>query len=272
MTSSPIDAGVVLITGASAGIGQALARVVAPRARAVVLVARRRERLEDLRAELHHAHPHLRVHVEPGDLADERDRERLLEVLGQAVGGIDVLVNNAGIGDQAMLERADWSRLRRLIEVNVVAPVHLTQQLIGPMVARGRGGVLNIGSGAGFAFIPGNAAYVGSKHFLDGFTESLRAEVADAGVTVTQVAPGPVDSEFDEAAGIEGGIPGSPPALVRISAAQCAREAVAGFDRGDALVFPGGAYRQMMRALPLLPRAAQRRQARATARSLRRGG
>lgn len=131
-----------------------------------------------------------------------------------------------------------------------------------------------VGSGAGFTMMAGSAAYVGSKHFLDGFTESLRAEAAEAGVRVTQVAPGPVETEFDEAAGIEGGLPGSPPRFVRIGAEQCAREAVEGFDRGAPLVFPGQVYRLMMRALPLLPRAAQRRQAETTARRLRteRGG
>ncbi len=197
MARPPIDGGTVLITGASAGIGWEIARALAGRAGAMVLVARRRERLEQLARELQAGHARAAVHVRPADLADGAERDRVLDAIQRDVGDVDVLVNNAGAGDQALLESADWPRLERLIAVGVLAPVHLTQRLIAGMVQRRRGGILNIGSGAGFSFMPGNAVYVGSKHFLDGFTESLRAEVAPAGVVVTQVAPGPVDTEFD---------------------------------------------------------------------------
>jgi short-subunit dehydrogenase len=129
------------------------------------------------------------------------------------------------------------------------------------MVARGRGGILNIGSGAGLAVTPAGAAYCASKHFIDGFSEALRADLSGTGVVVTQVCPGPVDSEFDSVAGSEGGIVGGPPQFMRISAEQCAREALAGFDRGAALVLPGRAYRVAMTLLPLAPRSLQRWQA-----------
>ena len=109
--------------------------------------------------------------------------------------------------------------------------------------------------------MPAAAAYSASKHFIDGFSEALRADLAGTGVVVTQVCPGPVDSEFDNVAGTTGGMTGGPPQFLRISAARCAREALAGFDRGAALVFPGRAYRTAMRLVPLLPRGLQRRQA-----------
>ena len=96
---------------------------------------------------------------------------------------------------------------------------------------------------------------------MDGFSEALRADLTGTGVAVTQVCPGPVDSEFDQLAGSAGGMTGGPPQFLRISAAQCAREALAGFDRGVPLVFPGRPYRIAMRALPLLPRELSRRQA-----------
>jgi short-subunit dehydrogenase len=104
---------------------------------------------------------------------------------------------------------------------------------------------------------------------VDGFSEALRADLTGTGVVVTQVCPGPVDSEFDQLAGSAGGMTGGPPQFLRISAAQCAREALAGFDRGVPFVFPGRAYRIAMRALQLLPRELSRRQAARSATRLR---
>jgi uncharacterized protein len=108
--------------------------------------------------------------------------------------------------------------------------------------------VLNMGSGAGLTVMPAAAAYSASKYFMDGFSEALRADLTGTGVVVTQVCPGPVDSEFDQIAGSAGGMTGGPPQFLRISAAQCAREALAGFDRGMPLVFPGRAYDTPMKA------------------------
>jgi len=110
--------------------------------------------------------------------------------------------------DQALFDRTDWKRTRQLLHTNVVAVVCLTTALVPGMVARGRGGVLNIGSGAGLTVMPAAAAYSASKHFIDGFSESLRADLAGTGVVVTQVCPGPVDSEFDRVAGTVGGMTG----------------------------------------------------------------
>jgi len=257
----PIDGGTVLVTGASAGIGRQFAAQLAGRAGTLVLLARRAGLLEDLRAELLAGHPRLRVVALPVDLSDESDVDRVLAEVGERVGPVDVLVNNAGVGDQALVDRTDWGRVRRVLHTNVVAVAQLTAALVPPMVERGRGGVLNMGSGAGLSVMPAAAAYSASKHFIDGFSEALRADLAGTGVVVTQVCPGPVDSEFDTVAGTAGGMTGGPPRFMRIGAAYCAREALAGFDRGAALVFPGRAYRLAMRVLPLLPRRLQRRQA-----------
>jgi len=152
----------------------------------------------------------------------------------------------------------------------VIAVAQLTALLVPSMVKQGRGGVLNVGSGAGLTVLPASAAYSASKYFIDGFSEALRADLAGTGVVVTQVCPGPVDSEFDTIAGTAGGMTGGPPQFMRISAARCAREALAGFDAGKPLVFPGRAYRIAMRALPLLPRTLQRRQAASAGARLRR--
>ncbi len=265
----PVDGGTVLVTGASAGIGRALAVELAARADTLVLVARRVERLEELRAQLTARHPRLTVIVVPGDLSDEAELERLLAAVDARVGVVDVLVNNAGVGDEALFDQADWSRTRAVLATGVFAPARLSAALVPAMVARGRGGVLNIGSGAGLAVLPAAAAYTATKHFIDGFSEALRADLAGTGVVVTQVCPGPVETEFDTAAGSTGGMSGGPPQFLRIDPGRCAREALAGFDQGAPLVFPGRAYRGLMRLLPLLPRCAQRWQAARAATDLR---
>ena len=265
----PIDGGTVLVTGASAGIGRELAVQLAPRARALVLLARRAGRLEELRTSLLAKHPRLQVLTLVVDLSDESDVGQAVAKAGEQAGAVDVLVNNAGVGHEALADQADWARVRAVLRTNVLAVAQLTTALVPAMVERGRGGVLNMGSGAGLTVMPAAAAYSASKHFMDGFSEALRADLTGTGVVVTQVCPGPVDSEFDQLAGSAGGMTGGPPQFLRISAAQCAREALAGFDRGAPLVFPGRAYRIVMRGLPLLPRELSRRQAARSATRLR---
>jgi uncharacterized protein len=257
----PLDGGTVLLTGASAGIGRALAVELGVRAGTLVLLARRVERLEELHVGLTARHPQLTVLVVPADLSDEGEVDRALAQVRERVGAVDVLVNNAGLGHLELFDRTDWARNRAIVATNVAAVVQLTTSLVPDMVRRGRGGILNIGSGAGLTVLPAAAAYTASKHFIDGFSEALRADLAGTGVVVTQVCPGPVDSEFDEVAGSRGGMTGGPPQWLRISAAQCAREALAGFDRGAPLVIPGQSFRLLMRLLPVLPRRVQRLQA-----------
>lgn len=265
----PVDGGTVLITGASSGIGREFAAQLAARAGTLVVVARRAGLLEGLRAELIAAHPRLQVVALPVDLSDERDVDRCVAALHEQAGAVDILINNAGIGGQALFDGTDWTRTRQILRTNVVAVAQLTALLVPSMVERGRGGVLNMGSGAGLTVMPAAAAYSASKHFVDGFSEALRADMAGTGVVVTQVCPGPVDSDFDAVAGTAGGMTGGPPQFLRISAARCAREALAGFDAGKPLVFPGRAYRVAMRVLPLIPLPLQRRQAASSAARLR---
>ncbi len=271
MATNRRDHGTVLITGASAGVGRELAVEFGARAETLVLVARRLDRLEKLQADLSGRYPQLRVVVLAADLSDEREIEMLLGRVAEQVGPVDVLVNNAGVGDSVLFDYSDWTRTRQVLRTNIFAVARLASALVPGMVRWGRGGVLNIGSGASLTVMPNAAAYVGSKHFVAGFSEALRADLAGTGVTVTQVCPGPVDREFDQVAGSSGGMAGGPPQFLRISAAQCAREAVAGFERDEALVFPGRAYRFAMRVLPLFPLWLRRKQAANAALRLRAG-
>lgn len=266
----PLDRGTALVTGASSGIGRELAVQLASRVSTLVILARRADRLQQLQSDLEARHPGLEVISCGVDLSDEDGVARMLDRISAEIGPVDVLVNAAGVGDSALFDRTQWSRTRQVLRTNVIAIAQLTDALLPGMVSRGRGGVLNVGSGAGLAVMPAAAAYTGSKHFIDGFSEALRADVAGTGVVVTQVCPGPVDTEFDYVAGSAGGMTGGPPQFLRITAEQCAREALTGFDRGAALVFPGRPYRLMMRmVLPLIPRGVLRRQAAKTALRLR---
>ena len=263
----PIDGGTVLITGASSGIGLELARELAPRARSLIVVARRVERLEELKDELSAGHPGLVVRPEPCNLSDPEAVDALSERLLDDFGGVDILVNNAGAGFQGLYEKSAWDRVYGLIRLNVISLALLTRRLIPAMVARRGGGVLNMNSGAGVAIMPGMAAYVGTKHFVTGFTETLRAELDGTGVIVSQALPGPVETGFDETANI--GPPGLMDRIFRISAARCAREAIQGFERGRPMIFPGSAYKAAMTLQGALPRGLQRRAARSQGRGLR---
>jgi len=195
-----------LITGASAGIGFELTKLLAHKLGALIVVARRVERLAQLANELQAQLPKLRVIVEAADLSDPDAVESLLRGLDAHGRTVDVLVNNAGLGEAELFERSPWSRIREIVAVNVLAMLRLSHHLLPPMISRGHGAILNVGSGAGYAAMPNAAVYTASKHFVRAFTESLRAQLAGTGVIVSEAAPGPVESEFDQAAGIEGGV------------------------------------------------------------------
>lgn len=257
MSGPPIDGGTVLVTGASAGIGQAIARQVAGRARGLVLVARREDRLAELADRLRSRHPTLDVRVMAADLGEREQRVALLDRLSAESIAVDVLVNAAGFGDQAEFVDADRAKLMAMIELNVVALVHMSRALIGGMLARGRGGILNIGSTNGIAPQPRMAVYSATKHFVTALSETLRVELRSTPVHITLVCPGPVLTEFNRTAGFEY-VEGGARKTFAITAERCAREALEGFDRGAALVIPGRRMLVLMAAYEALPRFARR--------------
>ena len=242
-----------LLTGASAGIGLELARALAPRLDALIVVARRIERLEQLRQELKSRHPKLRMEVEAADLSDPEAVQNLLQRLEARRQDVDVLINNTGLGESELFERTAWTRIHQIVEVNIVAMLRLSRHLLPAMISRGHGAILSIGSGAGYAAMPNAAVYTASKHFVRAFTESLRAQLTGAGITVSEAAPGPVDSEFDQVAGVEGGArPGQ--GIFRVTAQECATDIVREFENGSPVIFPGTKYRWLMKVQPLMPR------------------
>lgn len=264
MLPPPIDQATVLIIGATGGIGRELSRLLSRRVRTLVLVDRRTERLEPLRDELLARNPTLGVLIQPCDVRDPRQVDALLADLEAHFVRVDVLVNNAAVGDRSLYSEARWGRVEEMLTANVWVPALLTHRLLAPMLERGRGGVLNIGSGAAQLILPGSATFSATQRFLDGFTEALRLEVEGRGITVTRVAPGPLWDEGSE------DVTGEVAPFFHISLARCAREALEGFERGEPLVYPGFGHRWVMRLLPFLPRGLKRSLGRLALRGLRR--
>ena len=189
---------VALVTGASAGIGREIARVLAS-THDLALSARREGELRALAAELAPA----ACHVFPADLADPAAPRALFDAVASAGLTVDVLVNNAGFGDLGPFAEADLAKLLRMIQVNVAALTELTGLFLPGMVARGRGRILNVGSVAGFQPGPLMAVYYATKAYVNSFSEALWSELRGTGVTATCLAPGPTRSEFAAASGMD---------------------------------------------------------------------
>jgi len=249
-----------LITGASSGIGREFARQLANHARSIVLVARRSERLADLRDELLNRNPNLEVHVRAVDLADKAQIELLIDSLARDKIDVDLLVNNAGLGDSGPFATSDPARNEQMALVNMVALTSLTRYLLPHMIAKRRGGILNVSSSAGFLPIPGSAVYAATKAYVTSFSEALRFEVRGIGVSVCALCPGPVHTEFQEVASRPGRKvnPGPGPDFLQVSVEQVVREALAALEAHRPLVIPGFAMKLAMFLTRLMPMAVVR--------------
>jgi uncharacterized protein len=243
----------VLITGASAGIGREFARQLADRARSLVLVARREERLNELRDELRNRNAQLNVHVRVVDLCNKSQIDELVRWLKENKIDIDFLINNAGLGDYGPFATSDPERDDRIIQVNIVALTSLTRRLLPQMIARKRGAILNVSSSAGFLPIPGMAVYAASKAYVNSFSEALRAELRGTGVTVTTLCPGPVHTEFGDVAKRPGGEPERGPEFVYVSVEKTARDALAAVEGDRPLLIPGLAMKLGMFLVRITP-------------------
>jgi uncharacterized protein len=193
-----------LITGASSGIGAEFARQLAPIAAQLILVARREDRLEELAEQLRVENPALRVAVRPTDLTNMSDTQLLCDWIETEGFELDLLINNAGLGDHGPFETADWSRLDEMLQVNVVALTYLCHRLVPSLRYHRPGAILNVSSMASMMPIPGLGVYAATKAYVSSFSESLRAELAGTGVGVTHLCPGPVETEFAKVAKREG--------------------------------------------------------------------
>lgn len=235
------DPGTALVTGASSGIGLAVARALAERGHPLVLVARDEGRLLAVAAGFG-----VPVEVLVADLAD---RTQLLAVerrLADPDRPVELLVNNAGSGTFGHLADLDPDTLTRELDLGVLAVVRLTRAVLPGLLERGHGGVLNMSSTVSTGVAPRLAAYAASKAFIDSFTRSLAESVAGTGVRVTAVRPGYTRTQFHYRAGQEvGGVPD----VYWLEPAQVAQQALAAFDSGTVLVVPRGSRSTRARAL-----------------------
>jgi short-subunit dehydrogenase len=230
------DAG-ILVTGASSGIGEEIARQLAAKGHHVILVARRADRLEALAAELKQLHG-TRAEVLPADLADPAARDRLVTQIEGIGVHLSALVNNAGLGGSGFFAKADQEREREMVRVNVDALHHLTGAFVPGMVGRGEGAVLNVASLAANQPLPLFATYAATKAFVLSFSEALHGELSGTGVSVTALCPGPVPTGFGDNAGM-GDVEQTVPGIAIVPTEQVAREAIEGMQRGRRTVTPG---------------------------------
>ncbi len=241
-----------VISGASAGIGREFARQLASRANFLLLAARRRDRLEELRVELLEKNSRLRVDVHEVDLSNLEQTMELARLIAEQP--IDFLINNAGLGDLGSFAAADPRRVNEQIQVNVLALTSLTRAVLPGMIARKRGAILNVSSSAGFLPLPGFAVYAATKAYVTSFSEAIRAETRGCGISVTTLCPGPVRTEFTEVAdrNVQARSYGS--TFVHVPVERVAAAGLRGIERGRALVIPGAPMKMAMlfaRALPL---------------------
>ncbi len=233
---SPTPGSTCLVTGASAGIGVELARALARRGHGVTLVARRRDRLDQLAQELNGSG--VRVEVIDCDLSAAAGRDRLAEAIDALGLRVEVLCNNAGFGSAGPFVKLERERELEMVRLNCEALIDLCARYAPPMVERGRGAILNVASSAAFQPLPGQAAYAASKALVLSFTEALHQELARKGVAVTALCPGPVKTEFTEVAGIAE-VESSTPAFFWATASDVAEAGVRGLETGRRVVIPG---------------------------------
>ena len=184
----------ILITGASSGIGAALAHAFAAHQTKLLLTARRRERLDELKNELETLGA--RVAVVAGDITDATHRVAVLETVAREFGGLDILVNNAGLGGIGSFATADEERLRKIMEVNFFAPFELIRGALPMLQESDDGVVVNIASVLGHFAVPKKSEYCASKFAMHGMTDALRMELNAHGIDVLLVSPSTTRSEF----------------------------------------------------------------------------
>lgn len=243
---------VVLITGASAGLGEVFARQLSATGAQLVLVARRKDRIDALASELGNAR------AVALDLSEAGAAERLLTDVAANGENVDCLINNAGFGLRGRVAEQDGARLRQMIDLNCGVLTELTRGVLPAMLERGRGGILNVASTAAFQPGPGMAVYFATKAYVLSFTEALHEEVRGRGVHVTALCPGPTSTEF-------GGLAGFEPKLQQTFEKLSERPGpvvaagLAALSANQAIVIPGAMNKVGAQGARFLPRSIMRR-------------
>ncbi|HEY0793811.1 MAG TPA: SDR family oxidoreductase [Chthoniobacterales bacterium] len=243
----------VLITGASAGLGREFARQLAPVVSTMVLVARRHERLETLALELKVINPDLELFSRPVDLGNEADLKRFADWLDESGLAIDLLVNNAGLGDQGPFVDGQWDRIEAMLRVNVYALTYLTYRILPRMQKAGCGAILNVSSVASFLPVPNMGVYAATKAYVTSFSEALRAELRGVNISVTTLCPGPVLTEFSDVAHRTTGSEAKAPEAFLVPVQDVVRDALNGVARDRARVVPGALVNLVMTLVAFVP-------------------
>ena len=244
---------VALVTGASAGLGEEFARQLAAKGRRLVLVARRKARIDALAEELGNARA-----VEL-DLSQPGAAGALLADIIRHGETVDLLVNNAGFGLAGRFAELDPKRQREMIDLNCGALSELAQAVLPGMIERGHGGILNVASTAAFQPGPGMAVYFATKAFVLSFSEALHDEMKAHGIKVSCLCPGPTRTEFRSVSGFD---PKGRLAKLAADAASVVRAGLNGLDRNRAVVVPGLSNKLISQVNRIFPRALMRRAAR----------
>ncbi|MEE1657919.1 SDR family oxidoreductase [Microvirga sp. CF3062] len=244
-----------VVTGASSGIGTELARVFAARGYALVLTARRHERLEALADEIRRTHG-VPVEVIALDLGDREAPQDLVEMLRERGIAVHTLVNNAGFGLRGTFASLPHEQQLAMIDLNVTALTSLSRLMLPGMIERRRGGILNVASIAAFQAGPYMAVYYATKAFVLSLSEALHDEAKPHGVTVTALCPGPTESEFSDTAGLKDSRPFNAGVM---TSGEVARVGVEGYEAGRAIVIPGAKNRAGAIGAKFMPRFVSRR-------------
>jgi uncharacterized protein len=244
---APDPGSAALVTGASSGLGAAMARELAGRGHGVILVARGEERLRALAEELAGRH-RVRAEAVACDLTDPMARDRLQDEVERLGVRVDVLVANAGWGTYKPFAETPRERVLDEVRVNTEAVVDLAARWLPGMVQRGAGAMLVTASTAGFQPLPGNAVYSAGKAFALCFAEAVQQEVRGRGVTVTALCPGFTRTEFHERMGVRRGT-----SFLWMETGPLVTRALSDFDKGRVFSIPGAQYKAIVALTRIIP-------------------
>jgi short-subunit dehydrogenase len=240
-----------LITGASGGIGLEFARIHASKGDNVVLVARNKQKLDELKVSFEREFNINAYPIEKDLSIPGAANEVFNEMLQQNIK-VDYLINNAGFGDFGMFAETDWSKQEKMINLNIIALTHLTRLFLPGMISRGQGKILNVASTAAFQPGPTMSVYFATKAFVLSFSEALNNEVNDHGITVTALCPGSTESNFHA---VTMGDPGLVKERVLPSSKSVAQYGYNAMMKGKTIAIPGLKNRFMAKAVGFFPRA-----------------
>ena len=250
MSSLPFTS--ALVTGASSGIGEAMVEVLGEAGIPTVVVARRRDRLDELAERFEH------IEVLDADLTEPDGLAAVVARVSDTALPIDLMVNNAGFGTSGEFHELDVDRLDREVQLNVAALTRLSHAALSAMIPRGRGYLLNVSSVASFQPAPKLAVYAATKAYVTSLTESLHEEVRGTGVHVTALCPGLTRTEFQSVSNTDS-YAGQYPTFAWLESREVAQAGLDDVARGKALSVPGVLYKGMVTGSSIMPRSLARR-------------